>query len=190
MCARPARPARSARPARHGRVARTMHWLIAALILSLVALGAWLVAAGYYDRWYGDALFWHRALGLLVLPLAAFYIVWRGVRAQPAPVAGLAAWERVAATGAHRAFFVLMFALPASGYLISAAAGAPIPLPGGLAIPAPASFGVEIGDDLRAFAEQAHYWLGYGVAALAAIHAAAAFKHQWFDGNGVLRRMW
>ena len=179
-----------ARPARYDGVARTLHWLIAALILSLVALGAWLVAAGYYDRWYGDALFWHRVLGLLVLPLAVFYIMWRGVCPGPAPVAGLGAWERAAATAAHGALFVLMFALPISGYLISAGAGAPIPLPGGIEIPAPASFGFAIGDGLRVFAERAHYWLGYGVAALAAIHAAAAIKHQWFDGNGVLRRMW
>ena len=177
-------------PARHDGVARTAHWLLAALILLMVALGAWLVAAGYYHRWHQDALFWHRALGIAVLPLAAFYIAWRSVHPRPAPAAGLAAWERAAAAATHLALFALMFALPLSGYLISTAAGAPVPLPGGFAIPAPASFGIETGDAVRALAEQSHYWLGYGVVALAAIHAAAAFKHQWFDGNGMLRRMW
>ena len=52
-----ARDPRDARDARYDGVARTAHWLIAALILLLVALGAWLTAAGYYDRWYQDALF-------------------------------------------------------------------------------------------------------------------------------------
>jgi len=172
-------------PQRYDGVARALHWLIAALILGLVALGWWLTQMSYYDRWYQDALFWHRALGMAVLPLAAWQIVRRAVRGTPAPAPGLAAWERAAAKAAHRAFFALMFALPLSGYVISTSAGAPVPLPGGLAIPAL----FEAGDAARDAAVSLHYWLGYGVAALAAVHAAAAFKHQWLDGAGVLRRM-
>ena len=172
-------------PERYNGVARTLHWLIAALILGLVALGWWLTEISYYDRWYQGALFWHRALGMLVLPLAAFQIVWRIARPTPAPAACLSGRERAAAKAVHRAFFALMFVLPLSGYVISTSAGAPLPLPGGFAIPAL----YEAGDAARDFAVSLHYWLGYGVAVLAAIHAAAAFKHRFVDGDDVLRRM-
>jgi len=172
---------------RHTIPTRALHWLQAALILGLVALGWWLVGLDYYHRWYNDALFWHRALGLTVPFIAIAQLAgrWRRrLRGAQLPAVG-AAWEQRAATAAHWLFFALMFAVPLSGYLISTSAGAAIPLPAGLQLPAV----IAIDSTARDLAIAAHYWLAYSVAALAAIHAAAAFKHQFVDHAPVLRRM-
>jgi len=172
---------------RHTIPTRALHWLQAALILGLVALGWWLVGLDYYDRWYNDALFWHRALGLTVPFIAIAQLAgrWRRrLRGAQLPAVG-AAWEQRAATVTHWLFFALMFAVPLSGYLISTSAGAAIPLPGNLQLPAVAALPATARD----LAIAAHYWLAYSVAALAALHAAAAFKHHIVDRDPVLRRM-
>jgi len=172
---------------RHTIPTRALHWLQAALILGLVALGWWLVGLDYYHRWYNDALFWHRALGLAVVPIAALQLAarWRRrLRGAQLPAVG-ARWEQRAASAAHWLFFALMFAVPVTGYLISTSAGAAIPLPGNLQLPAVAA----LPDAARDLAIAAHYWLAYSVAALAAIHAAAALKHHIVDRDPVLRRM-
>jgi len=170
---------------RHTTVTRLLHWLQAALILGLVALGWWLVDLDYYDRWYNDALFWHRALGLAAPPIAAAQLAarWRR-RGRELPAVG-ARWEQAAAAATHRIFLALMFAIPLTGYIISTSAGAAIPLPGGAQLPALAA----IPDPARDFAVAAHYWLAYSVAALAAVHAAAALKHHCIDRDHALRRM-
>jgi len=172
---------------RHTVATRILHWLQAALILGLVALGWWMIELDYYDRWYNDALFWHRALGLTVPFIAALQLAARRRRqlcGAQFPAVG-ARWEQRAATATHRVFFALMFAVPLTGYLISTSAGAAIPLPGGWQLPAIAA----LPDAARDLAIAAHYWLAYATAALAAIHAAAAFKHQLIDRDPVLRRM-
>jgi len=172
---------------RHTAPTRALHWLQAALILGLVALGWWLVGLDYYHRWYNDALFWHRALGLTVPFIAIAQLACRRrrrLRGAQLPAVG-ARWEQRAATAAHWLFFALMLAIPLSGYLISTSAGAAIPLPAGLQLPAVAA----LPDAARDLAIAAHYWLAYSVAALAAIHAAAALKHHIVDRDPVLRRM-
>jgi len=168
---------------RHTVATRALHWLQAALILGLVALGGWMVELDYYHRWYNAALFWHRALGLTVPFVAAAQLACR-LRRAPLPAVG-ARWEQAAAAAAHRLLFALMFAIPLSGYMISTSAGASIPLPGGLQLPAVAT----VPAAARDFAVAAHYWLAYAIAALAAIHAAATLKHQFIDRAPVLRRM-
>lgn len=169
---------------RHNPATRTLHWLQAALILGLVALGWWMTGLDYYDRWYNDSLFWHRALGLLVPPLAAAQLACRLSRRAPLPPVGTP-WEQRAAAAAHRLFLLLMLLIPLSGYLISTSAGAAIPLPGGLQVPALGA----LSERIRDLAVAAHYWLAYGIAALAALHAAAACKHHFIDRDSVLRRM-
>ena len=170
---------------RYGIFSRLLHWTIAILILGLVALGGWMTELGYYDRWQPTAIFWHRALGILALALAAIKIAWRFADPPPPSLAELKNWERFAAGATHRLLIAMMLLIPASGYLISTSAGATVPFFGGMEIPAM----MKVGDSARDFAVLAHYWLGYGIAGLAGIHAAAALKHHFIDKNSVLKRM-
>ena len=168
---------------RYDAATRLLHWLQAALILGLVALGWWMTGLSYYDRWYHDALFWHRALGLLVPVLMVCQLGRRWLRVSPP--SSVTGWERQASHAVHRLFLLLMLLVPVSGYLISISAGASIPLPGGMEVPAL----VAVDEDIREAAVSAHYYLAYGIAALAALHAAAALKHHFISRDEVLRRM-
>ena len=152
-------------------------------MLGLVALGWWMTGLSYYDRWTNDALYWHRALGLLPPLLAVAQLARRHRRATLPPLG--ARWEQRAAAVMHRLLLLMSVVIPLSGYLISTSAGAAIPLPGGLQLPALGA----LSDGVRDAAVDAHYWLAYILLALAIGHAAAACKHQFIDRDHALRRM-
>jgi cytochrome b561 len=49
---------------------------------------------------------------------------------------------------------------------------------------------VPVDRDLADTLKLVHHWLAYALAALVALHVAAALKHQFIDRDGLLRRMW
>ena len=169
---------------RFGLVAKSLHWSVAVLILGLVWLGWYMVDLTYYDRWYNDSLTAHRALGLLVLVLAVAKIGWALVPPSPAPTAATA-WERAAAKAMHHVLYLLMLALPITGYVISSSKGAAIPIFSWFDVPALFS----VSEKWRDIAIELHYYLAYGIVVLVAGHAGAAIKHQFIDRDGTLGRM-
>lgn len=168
-----------------GAVTKVLHWSIAFLILGLIALGWYMVDLSYYDKWYHDSLTMHRALGMLVLLLAIAKIVWTILSTRPELPQGMKAWERMSAHGAHLALFFMMVAIPLTGYVISTSAGDGIEVYDWFTIPAL----FQAGDQLRDLAIEFHYYLAYGTLALVAVHAGAAFKHQFINKDGTLKRM-
>ncbi len=139
----------------------------------------------YYDKWYNRSLELHKALGVLVLALAVTKIAWVAYDGKPAYPEPIKRWERAAATAVHHLFYLLMLLIPVTGYVTSTSAGDGISMFGWLEISAlkPA------GDRLRDVAIELHYWLAYGTAALALLHAAAALMHRFIDRDGTLSRM-
>jgi cytochrome b561 len=173
-------------PERFGLVTKLLHWTIALLILFLIWLGWYMVDLTYYDKWYNASLYWHRALGLLVLALALFKIGWQfGFPAPHAASAALKPWERTAARGMHLLLILMMLLIPVTGYLISTSAGKSIPLFAGIEVPAL----IDVDVQLRDLAIEVHFWLAYATAFLAAGHAGAALKHEFLNRDGTLARM-
>ena len=168
-----------------GAVTKVLHWSIAFLILGLIALGWYMVDLTYYDKWYHDSLTVHRALGMLVLALGLIKIVWTLFSIRPELPPGMAAWERLSAHGAHVALFLMMVAIPVTGYIISTSAGDGIEVYDWFTIPAL----FQAGERLRDLAIEFHYYLAYGTLGLVAVHAGAAFKHQLINKDGTLKRM-
>lgn len=162
-----------------------LHWLIAALIVGAFALG-WTMTRipGITPdklRFYS----WHKWIGVTVLALALLRIVWRATHRAPPLPAGMSAWQRGAAHAVHVALYLLMIAIPVSGYLYSSAANVPVVYLGLVPLP------TVIGPDpvLKAWFKAIHIALDYGLFALVAGHAAAAVKHHWIDRDGLLGRM-
>lgn len=169
----------------YGRLSKTLHWSIALLIIGLILLGWYMVGLTYYDRWSNESLELHKSLGMLVLALACANIVWNHATARPALPPGMHAWERIAAKSAHGLLYLMMLLIPITGYIISTSAGKAVSVFGILDIPAvlPQS------EQLRDIAIELHYYMAYGTAVLVCLHALAAFKHQFIDKDGTLRRM-
>lgn len=170
---------------RYGAVSKSLHWLVALLILGLAWLGWYMVDLDYYNRWYYDALNSHKALGMLALILALGKLLWSLYSRPPDLSQALRDWERILARFTHLTLFAMMMLIPVTGYLISTSEGDPVSVFGWLEVPAVAPQG----DTLRDAAIELHYYFAYGTVILAGLHALAAIKHQLVDRDGTLTKM-
>lgn len=170
---------------RFGVLSKTLHWLVAALIIGLIVLGWYMVGLTYYDRWYNTSLQLHKALGMLVLVLGFAKIVWAHSNTSPDPAPTIKPWELKSARAMHHTLYTMMVLIPLTGYVISTSAGDPISMFGMFDIPAllPRS------DTLRDFAIELHFYASYATAALVSLHTLAALKHEFIDRDGTLRKM-
>jgi cytochrome b561 len=95
------------------------------------------------------------------------------------------AWQRRAAHASHFLLYVLFFATPITGWLFTSAAGLQVVYFGVLPIPDLIGRSKETAHLLNTV----HRWLAYVLAAVVAVHAAAAVRHHYVDRDDVLRRM-
>lgn len=172
-------------PRRYNGVAMLLHWLIAALIVWGFSLG-WIVSDMHgITPTKLRYVSWHKWIGVTVLALVLVRIVWRATHVAPPLPASTRAWERHAAHAGHAALYVLMLAVPITGYLFSSAAGIRVvylgiwPLPT-LIAPDPA---------LKTTLHTIHVVLNYTLLAVVVVHVLAVIKHQLFDRQTLLARM-
>lgn len=170
-------------PTHFGAVAIFLHWLMAILVIGLLCLGLYMTGLPVSLqklKFYG----WHKEFGVLVFMLVIVRLAWRLSNLTPT-LANLPWWEKLGARAMHYAFYIFLFAMPITGWLMSSAAGLPVSFFGLFTLP------VVIGadDHLRALLAEIHKWLAYGLIAAIAGHTAAAFKHHFIDQDDILRRM-
>jgi cytochrome b561 len=169
----------------YGLIAKLFHWVMAVLIIGLIALGWYMVGLTYYDPLYHDTLTWHRSLGVIVMVLIVVRLGWMLVDRRSKASASLTPFEAIASRIVHGVLIVLMVVMPVSGYLISTEAGDPVSVFGLVSVPAV----IDVSDQLRDLATAIHYYSVYGAAILVALHAVAALKHHLVDRDETLRRM-
>ena len=173
---------------RYGAVAIALHWLMAGVLIALLAMGIYMVSlpdVGFDTRKIMLILY-HKQLGLLALMLAALRFGWRVGNALPSLTETLPDWQKVIARLVHLCFYALMFALPITGWLMSSAAGIPVSLFGVLDLPDLVAYD----DYLFRALVGIHRWLGYALIACIAIHAGAALRHHFIFKDETLKKMW
>ncbi len=169
----------------YGWIAILVHWGMAISIIGLAVLGLWMVDLSYYSPWYQSAPFWHKSIGLAIAFILLFRLYWRLRQPTPDPHASHSRWERVLAGLTHKALYVLIVVIIASGYLISTAKGQGISFFGWFEVPA-----LITGLDGQAdIAGSIHYWSAISILTLAALHALGAVKHHLIDRDTTLVRM-
>lgn len=171
-------------PGRYGAVAQSIHWLIAALIATqfVLAIRADGLPIGAHKL---ALLARHKSFGMTVLMLAVLRLVWRLRHPPPGLPTGMTSVERVLAGTTHAAFYVLLFAMPLTGWLMSSAKSYSV-----------SWFGLFTWPDLIRKNEAAfdllrttHHLLGDALFALAVLHILAALKHHFWNRDEVLARM-
>lgn len=170
---------------RYTLTAILLHWLIALLIIGAFVLGLVMTDIPGFSPTKLKYYSWHKWAGVTVLGLAAVRLLWKLMNPAPAYPAGMKRWEKTAAHHLHLVLYVLMFAVPISGYFYTLSAGVPVVYFGVLPLPvfmAP-------NPELKPLLKGVHYWLTMGLAALVVAHVGAALKHAFIDRDGVMRRM-
>ncbi len=170
-----------------GAVAKLFHWLMALLIVVNLGLGYWADSLDVSPTKV-EAFSWHKTIGLTVLLLAVLRLLWRFTNPTPRLPPAMAGWQRFLAHASHALWYLLMVAMPLSGWIIHSTTDPSLDLYGVFAVPDIVPQGV---DEARAerWAKIAHYWMFVAICVLVAIHAAVALKHHFIDGDKVLLRM-
>jgi cytochrome b561 len=178
---------------RYSRAAMTLHWLIAGLIIIQIGLG-WYMNEVLPDHSPAQAQIEsiHISVGLTIFLLVLGRIGVRLIHSPPPLPAGLATWERLLAHASHLLFYLLMLAMPLTGWALVSMGNHPISfwglpwphLPGVTAI-----FGATPSRPVRHELSHIHVYILIWIVLLnLALHVAGALKHQ-FDGSPVLWRM-
>jgi len=166
------------------RTAVTLHWLIALLIFTTFPLGVYmhdLPLSPDKLRLYS----WHKWIGVTIFLLAILRVSWRSTHLPPPLPAVMQSWEKFAAQTVHYLLYVLILAIPLSGWLMSSAKGVQTVWFGVLPLPDLVSRDKELGDSLRAV----HESLNFLLLGLVIAHVGGALKHQFIEHDNILARM-
>jgi cytochrome b561 len=169
----------------YGWINIALHWLMAALIIEQAILGLYMTSLTYYDPLYRTLPWWHKSIGIVFASLLIARLVWRLINTSPEPHTGHKRWEISLASLTHRLFYLALFIIVISGYLISTADGRGIEVFGWLTIPATLS-GLENQEDI---AGDIHLFASWFLIGLVVLHAGGALKHHFLDRDSTLRRM-
>src|SRR2546423_10718793 len=105
---------------RYTAVAQLLHWVIAALIVTQFTLG-WMqddLPPGLHKL---ALLARHKSFGMTVLMLAIIRLAWRWRHPAPPLPAGMNRMERMLAHVSHYGLYLLLFAMPLTGWMMSSA---------------------------------------------------------------------
>jgi cytochrome b561 len=173
----------SATPA-YTAVARTLHWVTAALILIIIPLGLVI----YFDLGgkLADQIYdLHRSIGALVIPIVLVRVAYRLFH-KPARLPGdISCLQQFVAHTTHWTLYALITVQPFIGWIATSAFRAPIPVFGLFELP-------PIWPEHRASSERmfaVHAVIGFAIAVLAAAHITAALHHHFVRKDRILVRM-
>lgn len=169
---------------RYSAPAIALHWLMALLIFTSLGLGFYMADLPLSPS--RVRLFnWHKWLGITILMLAAARLLWRLLHPAPPLPDTLPPWQQRASRASHWTLYVLFFVVPLMGWAYTSAAGFPVVYLGLIPLPD----WIAPNEVLAETLESAHALLAYSLAAVVAIHIAAALKHAMIDRDGLLGRM-
>jgi cytochrome b561 len=164
--------------------ARVLHWVTAALVLTMIPIGIAMANADFGDA--QDTLYHlHRSIGAILLPIMLGRLLWRLRHPAPPLPVDIPALQQFAAHATHWALYVLLIVQAMIGWIATSAYRAPIlvfwlfELPPIWPVDQPFSewmFGL-------------HRLLGIAIVVVLCAHIGAALYHHFVRRDRVLMRM-
>lgn len=169
---------------RWGHLSQLFHWVIVALIITQFVLinieqGLPLGLAKL------AALARHKSVGITILGLAVLRLLWRWMNPAPPLPNTLKPYERVLAHVTHYGLYVLLFAMPLTGWMMSSARSFPVSWFNLVQLPDLVAPNRSLYETLH----ETHEVLAWVLVALATLHVLAALKHHFVLKDDTLRRM-
>lgn len=163
-----------------------LHWVIAALIISLFVIGWYMVelpkdvTPSVRKPWFEL----HKSLGITVFALLLIRIAWRWTHTPPPLPAHIPSWQQRMVEITHKLFYLAMFLQPLSGYISSSFSGYKTKW-FGIALPH-WGWKDEVKND---FFTGIHDVCAMILLALILLHLAGVVSHVMKGDNSILKRM-
>ena len=169
---------------RWGAISQLLHWLIVVLIALQATLGLTgiMLPLGVEKL---AVLATHKSIGITILALAALRLLWRWLNPTPPLPSNLKPYERLLAHFTHKGLYVLLFAMPLTGWIMSCARGFPVSWYNLFELPNLAPKSEALYDAMVV----THAILASSLAVIVALHIAGALKHHFVLKDDTLRRM-
>lgn len=174
----------------YGSLHRAFHWIMAVMIICMIAVGMYIhgldadnPAEAPTKAALGGL---HKATGIVLLLLVTLRALWVYGGPRPGLPDSVPRWQRLAAKAIHHTFYVLMFAMPVSGYVMSSYAQKGVNMYGLFEIP---PLFAEKNIDMAKAVFEVHEALAWLLLTLILAHVAVAAKHHFMDRDNILRRM-
>ena len=168
----------------YNRLASLFHWGMALLIFGLLIVGfvmTDLPASPMKFQVYGL----HKSMGLLVLGFGFMRLIWRFMSAYPLSLSTHVRWERFLSKTIHIVFYVSIFVMPLSGWVMSSAGAHPVRFFGLFEMPALGSKNEVVFEAMEAV----HLTFAVVLVGALGLHVAGALKHHLIDRDETVRRM-
>lgn len=166
---------------RWGGVAQGLHWLLALAIVGNGIFGLLMVPPTLAKA---NIFALHKSIGLTIFALILLRLAWRLVDRHP-PDEPAPRWQQRAARAVHVLLYLIILAIPISGWWFNSARGFPLQWFKLFNLPALTGKNDAVAQ-LAVTVHETLYWVLLGVLVA---HVGAALKHHVFDNDNVLRRM-
>ena len=153
----------------YGSVAKFFHWIIAFLMIGMLALGFIMQGKAVVNV--------HQLIGFTIFVLAVCRLIWKLINPSTVLPHSLLKIEKIAAKTVQALMYPCMFAMPISGWMMSTAYGL-IPHFWGMKFPMP---GIENDQDFGHAVEDVHNTLAIVLIILIFMHVMGALKHHFID---------
>ena len=163
--------------------AHLLHWVMAAMVLTMLFVGIGMVST--VSGRYHALIALHRPLGIAILVLAVIRLANRLLNPGPPLPTHLNPLERFAAKASQVIFYTLMILMPLIGWGMLSAARYPVILAAGVQLPAILPHDPALYATLR----RLHTVLACVFIATFLAHFGAALMHAWIYRDGVFASM-
>lgn len=169
-------------PQVYSKTARALHWLTALLLVINIPLALAMTRMADGQPKY-DAYTIHESIGLTILTATTARLIWRLIN--PPPPLVQPALIRLAAHVTHGAMYVLLFAIPITGWMTTSAFGFPPTFFDLFTLPNLVAENRPLANRLQVI----HPTLAMALVALFFAHVGGALFHHFIKRDDTLRRM-
>jgi cytochrome b561 len=169
----------------YSATARLLHWLTAALVLTMLPIGIIMLNFKFGDPLDSVLYDFHRSLGIVLIPIVLIRVLYRLTHPAPPLPADLPAIQQFAAHATHWALYAILIVQPFVGWIATSAYPAPITVFWLFEVPSIWPEDRTLSDRLFVL----HRWLGIALAGLISAHIGAALFHHFVRKDDILLRM-
>jgi cytochrome b561 len=174
----------STKPAGYGPVAKTLHWLLFALLAAQFLIG-WIMPDVHRNTKPDGLIAWHLGVGATIIALLVIRLAWRLYRPVPLEAANTPPWQNALAHATHWLLYFLLALILLLGWANASARGYPVTILGIIPLPpimpVGSSIGMEAGD--------VHGLITWVLLGLIGLHVLGALYHRLVLRDRVLQRM-